>query len=73
MNGVTHLKNQFDKKKLTKGIIYLILGIVFSLNTNSNPVPFIERILIPIQSDGVTIHYAGIFIIILVTYCSLSD
>ena len=60
------MKNQFDKKKLTKGIIYLILGIVFSLNTNSNPVPFIERILIPIQSDGVTIHYAGIFIIILV-------
>lgn len=62
---IVDLESKFEKKKFLKALLYLTLGIISFLNTNSNPVIFIERIFMPIKIGSGTIYYAGLIALIL--------
>lgn len=53
-----------NKKEFAIGIMLILVAIIGHINTNSNPVPIIERIFKPIQRGSGTFHYAGLMLFI---------
>ncbi|MCC5911297.1 MAG: hypothetical protein JJT76_12745 [Clostridiaceae bacterium] len=53
-----------DKKEFLKGLILIALGLILGISSNANPVPLIERVLIPLAIGRGALHYAGLIVII---------
>ncbi|QUH21222.1 hypothetical protein [Alkaliphilus sp. B6464] len=54
-----------NKREFVIGIMLILVGVIGHINTNSNPVPIIERIFKPIHRGSGTFHYAGLILLII--------
>jgi len=53
-----------NKREFVIGIMLTLVGIIGHINTNSNPVPIVERIFKPIHRGSGTFYYAGLMLLI---------
>lgn len=59
-------KFKSDKFRFVMSALLILIGVILTINTNNNPVPFIEKIFRPVEKGSGTLHYGGIIVIILI-------